>query len=282
MDFLSGSFDGRPYWARGTADGGFETPEMVRNQDGGELILGAWWDYDGGGWQKLDEPHALSVAVLDADNDGDLDLVQGTSKGGLYLCRNIGTKEKPVFANGGEAIGGEIKSGYSMPIAADWDGDGDQDLVCGSDSGAVYLVRNDGKGGFDAPVVLLAAHIGEPGTGPATDTQVAVGDLNGDGLMDLMVGDNSSRRDDSHLTEEQRSRGEEIQRELMEMSEVLQAYYGDDEEAKAALDPKDVERMHKLMELQREFSPKYVRNGFVWMYLQKATEGPAIGLGGSR
>lgn len=282
MDFITGSFDGRPYWARGTADGGFETPAMMNNRDGNELILGAWWDYDGGQWMSLDRPHALSVAVLDVDQDGDLDFVQGTSKGGLYLCRNEGSAQEPAFASAGESLGIEIKSGYSMPIAADWDGDGDQDLICGSDSGAVYLSRNDGQGGFSQPVMLLAAHIGDPGSGPATDTQVAVGDLNGDGLMDLLVGDNSAMRDDSHLTEEDRSRGEEVQREIMAMSDLLEVYYGDDEEAKAALDPKEVDRLQKLMAMQRELSPKYVRHGYVWMYLQKAPQGPVIGLGGSR
>ena len=281
MDFLTGSFDGRPYWARATKDG-YATPVMLNNGAGKELILGMWWDYDGGQWMDMEKPHGLSVAVVDWDADGDFDLVQGTSKGGLYLCSNEGTAQKPAFAEQGTPLKLEIPSGYAMPTVADWNGDGLFDLICGSDSGAIYLLQNQGSAGkpkFGAPQVLLAAHAGQPGTGPGTDTQVAVGDLNGDGLPDLMVGDQNSRRDVSHLTDAEQAQAEEVQQELAGMAEIIQAYYGDDEEAKSALDPKQVERLQELLQLQSRLSGKHIRSAHVWMYLQKAPKEPVVGLG---
>jgi hypothetical protein len=277
MDFLSGSFDGRPYWAESTAAGEYKTPVMLTDKDGKELILGSWWNYEASEWTALDQPHALSVAPVDWDGDGDLDLIQGTSKGGLYLIRNEGSAQKPAFASSGMAIGIEIPSGYSMPIVADWDGDGLWDILSGSDSGAVYLARNRGgatEPRFEKAEVLLEIHQGKRGTGPGTDTQIAVGDLNGDGYLDLIVGDNTAYSDDSHLSEEDRARGEEIRRELSTMNEVIQAYYGQDEAAKAAVDPGDVERLTSLLELQQQFSPKYIQHGYVWMYLRKKPQAP--------
>lgn len=250
---------------------------MLTNHTGKELTLGMWWDYEAKQWQNMDRPHALSVAPIDWDGDGDLDLVQGTTKGALYLIRNQGSAQVPAFASTGEGTGIEIPSGYSMPIAADWDGDGLLDLLSGSDSGAVYLVRNRGTAQeprFENAEILLAAHLGKPGTGPATDTQIAVGDLNGDGYPDLIVGDQSAYTDDSHLSAKDRARGEEVRGQLAAMSDVIQAYYGSDEAAKAAIDPADLARLTELLELQQQYAPKYIRHGYVWMYLREKPQAP--------
>lgn len=88
--------------------------------------------------------------LCDFDGDGDLDLLCGEFLDGFTYFENIGSRTKPEYA-AGRAVRDEAgrKSAMDLqmivPIAFDWDKDGDQDLIVGDEDGRVALVENTGR-----------------------------------------------------------------------------------------------------------------------------------------
>ena len=134
------------------------------------------------------------VAVEDFDGDQRLDIVTSTydPEGPLAVFQSTGAGG---FADRSEASGASAQLGGLNLISADYDADGDVDLLVlrGAwlfDDGCVRnsLLRNDGAGNFTD--VTRAVGLAEP----ARPTQTAVwGDFDADGDLDLYVG-NESRR----------------------------------------------------------------------------------------
>ncbi|MCK5941098.1 MAG: VCBS repeat-containing protein, partial [Planctomycetes bacterium] len=116
------------------------------------------------------------VALSDVDADGDLDAIAA----GLFgeptrLLRNDGTGNFTVVPNALPAVTGNSQH----IVAADLDGDGDDDLLIANDGGPNHLFVNDGTGQFtDSSVNLPAGHL--------RTMHHAVADLDGDGDLDLL------------------------------------------------------------------------------------------------
>jgi hypothetical protein len=183
---ISGSWPGEVHWFRREGDG-FAGPETLKHSDG-----------------KPVNPGFGSFAFpFDWDGDGKIDLIVGTSSGEVLFLRNIGTREKPVFAEAvpleadGKKI--EIRSGSAAPVVADWDGDGKPDLVVGSEEGSVVWFRNVGT--RKAPTLAAAKVLVPPSPSPwehdkskrpgewGVRSRPCVVDWDGDGKLDLLVGD---------------------------------------------------------------------------------------------
>jgi len=111
------------------------------------------------------ELQMLQVVVFDWDNDNDADIIIGQEDGRVAWIENIGkTKsgitqlKEPVFF---KQHADKVKCGALVtPCSFDWDGDGDEDLLCGNTAGFLEWIENlDGKPSpkWAAPKRLQAA-----------------------------------------------------------------------------------------------------------------------------
>ena len=143
-------------------------------------------------------------APADWNGDGKPDLLVGNILGHILFHENIGTTEAPAFRTGEmmRAAGENIDVGfYAAPCAADWDSDGDLDVLCGADGGKVFWFENTGgpaQPALDPPTPVMAG--GAPIVTPPqpcpemtfyTQDYVPVPevvDWDGDGDADLLVG----------------------------------------------------------------------------------------------
>lgn len=95
----------------------------------------------------------------DFDGDGDLDLVCGEFLDRFTYFENVGNRREPKYAAGrrlkqqdGRLLVMDLQ--MIVPVAFDWDRDGDLDLIVGDEDGRVALVENVGRAITGAPAAV--------------------------------------------------------------------------------------------------------------------------------
>lgn len=207
IDVLSGSYSrqdrdmaGLFQVLRGGKDGTWAKATVVNDSDGAPLILPR-----GDGDDDVIDRICTRPFACDLDGDGKLDLVVGNFRGTFGVFRGEGGGKFAANATWLERNGERLQvDGHGDPFVVDIDGDGDLDLVSGSAQGGVFLFANVGDRtkvvwGERQTLLAPAGHgITEPDAvkfgdahvvAPGSDTRVWAADVDGDGKLDLLVGD---------------------------------------------------------------------------------------------
>jgi len=140
----------------------------------------------------VDAGRCAVAAPGDWDGDGDVDLVVGGEDGFVTLFERL-PGAGIVLARGRRIAdaGGLVRAEagddeylrYAAPALADWDADGDLDVLVGCGSGAVLVWENDSGLRAAGPVQVSGRRLTVGGI-----AMPAPHDANGDGDMDLYVG----------------------------------------------------------------------------------------------
>jgi hypothetical protein len=158
------------------------TPDLVmiiRQPDGLSVLLGR-------GNATFDTPLSFRAGTLpiasdvgDVNEDGKLDVAVGEQNGrvNVLLGNGDGTLGSPA------ALDYPFEHPPRVVVLVDVNGDGALDLAVGTGqdvAGGLLLLLGNGDGTFQGPIPVM--------TGAGAATALVSGDMNGDGLVDLVLG----------------------------------------------------------------------------------------------
>jgi len=317
-DMISSSYDpGHCYYFQGFNSLKFAPSQELLDQSGTPIRSAVEQQQDYQSFGSFFTP-------VDWEGDGDFDILIGCFDGSLKLRFNEGDSRKALFATenlkvkaGDEPL--KVKA-HCCPDIADWNNDGLWDILAGSDDGSVTWFKNVGTKSvpkFAPGIILIPKNTGngynlarwsEEEIVPGIRSQIEVVDHNGDGKLDIILGDFCTAyefKKDLNDSQKQQARkliaeSESIGKKFSEKMEALRKefnkkYPGDEivskqaneEWAKAYKTLRESDEAKKMEENEAEFAKQFrsflaetrgtgnttfdlaKAHGYVWLFLQK-------------
>lgn len=272
LDILSGSYSRmendmaglfQVLW--GEKGGGFRPAKALDGSDGSVLLLPKGEGVDGPDISRI----CTRPFAADLDGDGKLDIVAGNFGGTFAFFRGEGAGKFAPGASWLEAGGTRMTvPAHGDPFLIDWDKDGDLDLLSGSAQGGVFLFTNQGsktepKFGEMQTLVEQAGHEAQSDQlgdghleGPGSSTRVWADDLNGDGKLDLLLGDSVTLYHAAEGVEASVAK-EKLGEWRGALSELLEDQ------------PEDFSQAYEELVKERDVFVTEDSTGFVWVLYQK-------------
>jgi hypothetical protein len=213
VDIVSGSYSRQDQDMAGTfqvlygqSGGKFKKAEELKGSDGKPLVL------PGSREKNLTDKICTRQFVVDWNGDGKLDLVTGNFAGGFFWFKGEGKgKFHPtaeLITQKGKPLKLPPNGHHSDPFVVDFDGDGDIDLLSGSTDAGVYFAENTAGTSKTPELAEFKAVIFPVGKEwanragkalrendlkrPTYGCRIWVDDVNGDGKLDILVGDQTT------------------------------------------------------------------------------------------
>ena len=278
-DILSGSYSrqskdmaGLFQVLYGNKDGSFQKATVLNGNDGEPLIMP-------GGREHVTDAICTRAFACDLDGDGHLDIVSGNFSGTFGFFKGEGNGKFAPKTTWLEASGEKMQVAmHSDPFLVDWDADGDLDLLSGSAQGGAFLFVNNGSKTspeFASKVTLLepAGHGGMQTQGarfgdahvdcPASGTRVWADDVDGDGKLDLLIGDQLTLQHVAKGVSEEEAR-KKLSAWQEKQTKLFESMQSDDPKVQESFN----ENYQKLEKEKQQFVTDEV-TGFVWLMRQK-------------
>ncbi len=254
LDILSGSYltpgiqAGHLQFLRGSGGVEFDAAETMNDMEGNPVLNVAVTKSSD--MQLKVKNFCTHQHAVDFDNDGDLDLVVGSNLDQFYFHENLAKSgAAPMISSNSVAMQVRLPSPakHSAPHLADWDNDGDLDLISGSSVGGAFLSENVGSRSApkyepfqiliplgDSSALSSTQRIDSASFEMGGSTRVWATDFNSDGWLDLLIGDCSS---------------------VMEL--------------KDGVTEEDLQAAAGISESEANKLVNNITTGFVWVYLRK-------------